>query len=158
MTTFDLSSIRCIVFDFDGVMTDNRVLVHQDGSEAVWCHRSDGLGVRWLKERGIRVLILSTETNPVVQARANKLAIPCIRGSENKLTALQRFAEEECLNAGQIAYVGNDVNDETCMKWVGCPIAVADAVPEIQAIAALRTTRAGGQGVVYEIARWMMES
>ena len=158
MATFDLSSIRCIVFDFDGVMTDNRVFVHQDGSEAVCCHRSDGLGVKWLKEKGIRLLILSTETNPVVQARANKLAIPCLQGRDNKLAALQRFAEEERLTAEEIAYVGNDVNDETCMRWVGCPIAVADAVPEIQAIAVRRTTRAGGQGVVYEIARWMMES
>ncbi len=156
--TFDISSVRCIVFDFDGVMTDNRVLVHQDGSEAVWCHRSDGLGVKWLKEKGIRLLILSTETNPVVQARANKLAIPCIHGSDNKLTALQQFARQEQLCAEEIAYVGNDVNDETCMRWVGFPIAVADAVPEIHAIAVQRTTRAGGQGVVYEIARWMMES
>ena len=67
--------VALVVFDFDGVMTDNRVLVFSDGTEAVMCHRGDGLGIDRLREAEVPMLILSTETNPVVAARARKLKL-----------------------------------------------------------------------------------
>jgi N-acylneuraminate cytidylyltransferase len=144
-------SIAMLVLDFDGVMTDNRVLVDQHGREAVLCHRGDGWGIARLKEAGVEVIVLSTETNPVVAARCEKLGVSCLQGARDKLTALQAFAQERSLTPQQVAYVGNDINDLDCMGWVGLPIAVADAVPEIQATAQLVTILPGGEGAVREV-------
>ncbi len=148
----DLGKIKLLILDFDGVLTDNRVLVNQEGSEAVWCNRGDGWGIARLKEIGIEILVLSTETNKVVNARCQKLKIDCIHGCDNKLAALQEIATQRSLKLEEIAYVGNDVNDLACMRHVGMPIAVADAVPEIKNISSLVTSRPGGYGAVREVA------
>lgn len=147
----DLSAIRLLVLDFDGVMTDDRALVHEDGSEAVWCHRGDGWGIARLKDAGVKVVVLSTETNPVVAARCAKLGIHCVQGCADKLTALQDIVQQRRLNPEQVAYVGNDVNDLECLGWVGVPIAVADAIREARALSILVTTRPGGHGAVREV-------
>jgi D-sedoheptulose 7-phosphate isomerase len=133
-------------------MTDNRVRVHQSGEEAVWCHRGDGLGIARLREAGFDVIVLSTEANPVVAARCRKLKIESIQSCDDKLTALQQLASARSLSTGQIAYVGNDINDLACMEWVGWPIAVADAVPEVRAVAKWVTCLPGGAGAVREVA------
>ena len=152
----DLSRVRLLVLDFDGVMTDNRVLVDQEGHEAVWCCRGDGWGIARVKEAGIEVVVLSTETNPVVAARCRKLSIECIQGCDDKLAMLKEISQQRSFEPDQIAYVGNDVNDLACMCWVGVPIAVADAVPETQAVSKLITTHPGGQGAVREVAEWLL--
>jgi YrbI family 3-deoxy-D-manno-octulosonate 8-phosphate phosphatase len=146
-----LKAVRLLVIDFDGVMTDNRVLVHQNGTEAVWCYRGDGLGIMRLKEVGVEVIVLSTETNPVVVARCRKLGISCIQSCEKKIIELKRIVQQRSLRKDQVAYIGNDVNDIECMQWVGVPIAVADAVPEVRAMSCWVTTRRGGEGAVREV-------
>ena len=147
-----MTDISLVVFDFDGVMTDNRVRVHQSGDEAVWCHRGDGLGIARLKEAAFEVVVLSTETNPVVAARCRKLKIEAIQSCDDKLSAIKQFADHRNLTAQQIAYVGNDINDLAAMQWVGSPIAVADAVPEVRAVAKWVTRLPGGGGAVREVA------
>ena len=154
----DLAAICLLVLDFDGVMTDNRVFVAEDGHEGVWCHRGDGWGIARLKEAGIEVIVLSTETNPVVGARCRKLGVDCIQGSDDKLTALKKMVTSRALQVNQVAYVGNGVNDLSCLEWVGVPIIVADAEPEVRHISALVTNRKGGQGAVQEVARWILAS
>jgi N-acylneuraminate cytidylyltransferase len=153
----DLAAIELLALDFDGVMTDNRAWVDQEGKEAVLVNRADGWGIARMKEAGVRVVILSTETNPVVTARCRKLGVPCIQGCEDKLGALQDIARQSELSPEQIVYVGNDVNDLSCLHWVGIPIAVADAVAEVRAISRLVTSRRGGQGAVREVADWILE-
>ena len=147
-----MKDIALVVFDFDGVMTDNRVQVHQSGDEAVWCHRGDGLGIARLRDAAFEIVVLSTERNPVVTARCRKLDIEAIQSCDDKLTTLQQFAAERKLSPAQIAYVGNDVNDLSCLQWVGWPIAVADAVPEVRAVAKWVTRLPGGRGAVREVA------
>src|SRR4029453_7616746 len=120
--------------------------------EAVWCHRGDGMGIARLKEAAFEVVVISTERNPVVTARCRKLNIQAIQSCDDKLTALQQFAAERHLSPGQIAYVGNDINDLSCMQWVGWPIAVADAVPDVRAVAKWVTSLPGGAGAVREVA------
>jgi N-acylneuraminate cytidylyltransferase len=154
----DLRKIRLLVLDFDGVMTDNRVMVDQEGKETVWCHRGDGWGIARLKEAGVEVIVLSTEANPVVAVRCRKLDIDCVQGCNDKLKALKEIVQQRSLEPKQVAYVGNDVNDSACMLWVGVPIAVADAVPEIQLVSKFTTTKPGGQGAVREIAEWILSS
>jgi len=147
-----ICKIRLVAFDFDGVLTDNMVHVHEDGSEAVRCYRGDGIGLQKLERLGIKTVIISTELNPVVSKRSRKLGIRCIQGSEDKLAALRTIAEEELgLSMEQVAFVGNDVNDLACLKAVGLPIIVQDAHPDVIPYARYKTREHGGHGAVREI-------
>jgi N-acylneuraminate cytidylyltransferase len=147
----NLSNVHLLVLDFDGVLTDNRVLVNQTGNEAVWCHRGDGWGIDRLKDAGVEVIVLSTEKNPVVAARCRKLGIECVQGCNDKFSALKKIVQERSLSKDQVAYVGNDFNDLDCMRWVGIPIAVADAVNEVKQVSHLVTNREGGRGAVRDL-------
>jgi N-acylneuraminate cytidylyltransferase len=150
--------IRLLALDFDGVMTDNRVWVDQAGTESVACYRGDGWGIARLKEAGVEVCVISTETNPVVSARCRKLNVAAFQGCADKLAPLQSLARERGLGPEQVAYVGNDVNDLECLQWVGLPIAVADAVPQVRAAARFVTTQLGGRGAVREVADWILSA
>jgi YrbI family 3-deoxy-D-manno-octulosonate 8-phosphate phosphatase len=151
-----LQAIELLALDFDGVLTDNRVLVDQDGHEAVWCHRGDGWGIARLLEAGVSVVVISTETNPVVAARCRKLGIPAVQGCADKQGALRSEADERHLSREHVAYVGNDVNDLACLGWAAISIAVADAVPAVRAVARLITSAPGGYGAVREVADWIL--
>lgn len=146
-----LRKIRFLVFDFDGVFTDNRVLVGQDGSEYVFCNRSDGLGIANLRRHGIDCIVLSAETNPVVLRRCEKLKIECFQGHLDKWEALREILKEKRIDPVHVAYVGNDVNDLPCMEGVGVAISVADGCPEAKSMAHWVTTRRGGRGAVREV-------
>ncbi len=148
--------VKLVVFDFDGVMSDNSVLVMQDGTEGVLCNRSDGLGVGMLRDAGVAMLVLSKEQNPVVAARCRKLGLECVQGIDDKASELGRLLRERGISAAEVAYVGNDVNDVGCMGMVGLPIAVADAYPEAVRAARLVTTRPGGRGAVREVCEWLI--
>jgi YrbI family 3-deoxy-D-manno-octulosonate 8-phosphate phosphatase len=148
---FDLDTVRILALDFDGVMTDNRVLLDESGTEAVYCHRGDGWGIAQLAATGVEVVVLSTEKNPVVGARCQKLGIEYIQGSDDKLSALKEMVEKRSMLPDQVAFMGNDVNDLDCMKWVGMPIAVADAVNEVKEVSTVVTYRKGGRGAVREV-------
>ena len=150
--------VQALVLDFDGVFTDNRVIVFQDGREAVICDRGDGHGVAQLKKTGLPILVLSTESNPVVRARATKLGLACLHGIANKAEALQKWLAKQGLDAAKVIYVGNDVNDLGCMQLVGCAVAVADAHPTILGQADVVLQHAGGQGALREICELIMLS
>ena len=146
-----------LVYDFDGVMTDNRVLVFQDGTEAVFVNRSDGWGVAQLRKAGFRQIILSTETNPVVSARANKLQIEVVQGSSDKARDLVAYCQTNSIDLTKVLYIGNDLNDLDAMRLVGFPIAPADAHPEVLRIAKHVTCARGGEGVVKELSEWLLK-
>lgn len=137
-------------------MTDDRVLVDQHGTESVWCHRGDGWGIARLREAGVAIVVISAEVNPVVSARCRKLRIDAVQACDDKLHALQSLARERGLVSSRIAYVGNDVNDLPSLRWVGVPIAVADASPDVRAACRHVTSRPGGRGAVREIADWIL--
>jgi len=143
--------IRLVVFDFDGVFTDNTVLVAEDGTESVRCWRGDGLGLRQLEALGLSTLVLSTEENPVVTARCRKLKIRCIQGVPDKRVALDALLAELGLVPSQAAYVGNDINDAGALEAVALPIVVHDAHPAVLPLARFRTTLPGGYGAVREV-------
>ncbi len=153
-----LTKIELLVSDFDGVMTDNRVLVDQNGIEAVFCNRGDGLAIGMLKKIGLDVLVLSTETNSVVTARCTKIGIECIQGSEDKLQALNQLSDQRQIPPDKIAFIGNDINDQACLEWVGIPIVPSDAAPAVKEIAFLVTKTKGGYGVLREIADWIVSA
>lgn len=146
-----IARIRFVAFDFDGVFTDNTVYVSQDGTEMVRCWRGDGIGLRKLDRLGVATAIISTETNPVVSIRANKLQIRCVQGVENKRTALEQMVQELGVTLAETAFVGNDVNDLPCLRVVGLPVVVQDAHPDILIYAHYRTRLPGGHGAVREL-------
>jgi YrbI family 3-deoxy-D-manno-octulosonate 8-phosphate phosphatase len=143
--------IRLIAFDFDGVFTDNKVYLTQDGQEMVCCWRGDGIGLQALSRLAIGTVIISTEINPVVSTRAKKLGIPCQQGCHDKLAVLERLAVERGLTLEQIAFVGNDINDLACLAKVGLPIIVGDSHPDIRPYGCYRTRTPGGRGAVREV-------
>jgi len=145
-----LSKVKFIAFDFDGVFTDNRVIVSECGEESVLCSRSDGIGLERLREIGIQFAVLSTETNPVVLARCKKLGVPCYSGLSDKLSCLKIVIEQHGLELSEVAFVGNDINDLPCLRSVGFPVAVADAWDEVRSEARHVLKRAGGFGAVRE--------
>jgi YrbI family 3-deoxy-D-manno-octulosonate 8-phosphate phosphatase len=140
-----------IAFDFDGVFTDNTVYVADDGHESVRCWRGDGIGLRQVEELGIATVVVSTETNAVVQHRARKMAVRCFNGCENKLDTLSGIAAEMGISLDAIAFVGNDLNDLVCLTAVGLPIVVMDAHPSVRDVARYRTSAPGGHGAVREV-------
>lgn len=144
--------LDAVVLDFDGTLTDDRVSIDQDGRESVSVHRGDGLGVTALRRAGLDVLILSTERNPVVAARARKLGVPALHGIDDKGSALLRWCAENGHPLERVAYVGNDVNDLPCLELVGWPIAVADAHYSVRARARIVTAAPGGHGAIREVA------
>jgi len=146
-----LADIQLIVFDFDGVFTDNTVYVNQDGLESVRCWRSDGLGLSRVRSVGVEMLIVSTEKNPVVATRAAKLQLPCKQGINDKAEAVLTACRELDIPPERTMFVGNDINDIPAFGVVGLPVAVADAYPEVDGHVAWRTERAGGFGAVREI-------
>ncbi len=146
-----LQAIKAVVFDFDGVMTDDQVYITETGEEMVMASRSDGMGISALKNAGLKLLILSKERNPVVARRAEKLQIEVIQACDNKLEALTEWLSKNQLPLSQCAYVGNDINDLQCMQAVKLAIAPIDAHPLATQAAHWRLTRAGGKGAIREL-------
>ena len=146
-------NIELIVYDFDGVMTDNRVMVDQNGNESVMANRGDGYGVGMIRKLGIRQVILSTEVNPVVEMRAKKLNLEVIHGVSDKRENLVKFCDDGAVSLDRVMFLGNDLNDIEAMRCVGIKGAPKDAEPEILEIADWISEKNGGYGVVRELAR-----
>lgn len=150
--------VRAVVTDFDGVHTDDTAIIDADGGERVRVSREDGMGVSLLRRAGVPMLILSTEVNPVVRARADKLRVPVLHGIADKEAALRQWAQEQDVALADIAYLGNDVNDLPAMRVVGWPVAVANAHPLVRAEARVVLGRRGGDGAVRELVERVLSS
>ncbi|WP_031285208.1 MULTISPECIES: N-acylneuraminate cytidylyltransferase [unclassified Labrenzia] len=148
--------IKAVITDFDGVHTDDRVTLDQDGRESVTCSRRDGLGLELLRKRDIKLLILSKETNPVVRARAAKLKIPVMNQIDDKLSVLNAWRKQQGLEWQDIVYIGNDVNDIDCMRTCGLSFAPADAHPGALDVANHVLNADGGRGAVREMCDYLI--
>lgn len=144
-------SVDLVVLDFDGVLTDNRVWVDETGRETVAAHRGDGWGLARLRQAGVDVVVLSTETNPVVTARCQKLGLDVVQAVSDKAAGLRNLLDERQVDSSRAVYVGNDVNDLPCFPLVACAVVVADAHPAARSQADLTLSSAGGRGAVREL-------
>jgi len=141
------------------VLTDNRVWVDQDGRERVAAYRSDSMGLNVVRRSlPIEFLVLSTETDPVVTARCNKMKIPAIQGVSEKASVLQELLQQKNLAADEVLYIGNDVNDLGCFEIAGYAVAPADAEEEVKRRADLVLTRKGGLGAVRELCDLLLQA
>jgi YrbI family 3-deoxy-D-manno-octulosonate 8-phosphate phosphatase len=146
--------IDLIVTDFDGVITDNRVWTDENGKETVVASRSDSMHLRELRERGIEVVILSSEPNPVVKARAAKMGdVEAVHGIDirGKGAAFKELLARKSIDAARVAYIGNDLNDLPCFALAGWAVAVADAYPAVVQQADHVLQKAGGHGALREV-------
>jgi N-acylneuraminate cytidylyltransferase len=145
--------IDLIMCDFDGVITDNRVWVDQDGTESVAAYRSDSVRVKELHALGIQVMILSSEPNRVVEARARKMGVEAIHGIGlyDKGRVMREVLEQKNVKAENVIYIGNDINDLPCFGVAGWSVAVADAFPEVIRAADYVLSKAGGHGALREL-------
>ena len=149
--------VKLLVLDFDGVMTDDRVWVNEDGEEFVAANRSDGLGLERLRKLlDIEVVVMSRETNKVVTARCKKLELPVAQNVQNKPNALKKIIKEKKLSADEIIYIGNDLNDVDCFPLVGFAAVPADALDLVKQQADLILSRKGGYGVVRELCEMLI--
>jgi len=153
-----LRRIRLVAFDFDGVFTDNMVYVFENGTEAVRCTRADGIGLQKLRQIGIDSVIISTEANPVVSARARKLKIDCVQNCKDKRGVLEDRIARTGISLNQVAFVGNDINDLPCLACAGLPIVVKDAHPDVIPVARYQTKNPGGHGAVREVCDLIVET
>jgi YrbI family 3-deoxy-D-manno-octulosonate 8-phosphate phosphatase len=153
------ATVKLIVSDFDGVITDNRVWTDENGKETVAASRSDSMHIRTLRERGIEVMILSSEPNPVVKARAEKMGVKSVQGIDlrGKGDALKKLLAEKKVDAANVVYIGNDLNDLPCFEIAGWAVAVADAYPEVLQAADYVLTKPGGHGAVRELCELVLE-
>jgi len=151
-STQTLNQIKAVIFDFDGVFTDNRVIVSTTGEEFVICDRGDGMGTNLLAAAGIKMLILSKEKNAVVTSRGKKLNIEVIQGCDDKLPELIQWLQKNNVDAQQAAYIGNDINDLECLKHVGVAVIPADAHYSVIDTATWILQHNGGRGAIRECA------
>lgn len=154
----DYNRIKLLASDFDGVFTDNRVLVREDGTESVICNRSDGLGLEMVRAVGIKVVVISKEQNPVVTARCKKLKIPVIQGVGDKLPILKDYMERSGVSREEIMFIGNDTNDIECIKFAGIGVCVADSHQDVLKISDIVTQRKGGYGALREICDQLLKT
>ncbi len=148
---FNLDDIDVLIFDFDGVLTNNLVYLNQDGIESVGCSRSDGLAFDVLRKLSKPAFILSTESNTVVSARANKLKIEVLQCSVNKVDSLKQIIKNKHYNSDKILFVGNDLNDYQAMQFCGYSACPSDSHAKIKDIADIVLNAKGGNGVVREL-------
>lgn len=146
-----LKHVQLVVFDFDGVFTDNKVYTSQQGIESVACDRRDSLGCSILKKLGVNLFILSTEANPVVLKRAEKIGIDAEMACRDKKQFIQKYLDKHAFNPANVAYMGNDLNDLEAMALVGHRVVPADAHPLLLKNASLILTKNGGEGAVREL-------
>ena len=146
-----LDDFDALLFDFDGVLTNNLVHLSQDGKESVSCSRADGLAFDVLRKLKKPAYIISSEINTVVTARALKLQIKALQGVSDKVLVVDELIEKENFDISKILYVGNDLNDFNIMQkceYTACP---ADSHHRIKQIATYVLKTKGGKGVVREL-------
>lgn len=152
--------VKMILCDFDGVVTDNLVLTDENGKETVSASRSDSMHIKTLREKGVEVMILSSEPNPVVLARAKKMGVEAIHGigMQDKGRVMREVLEQKKVRAGEVIYIGNDLNDLPCFEIAGWSVAVADAYPEVLRAADHVLTKPGGRGAVRELCEMVLKN
>ncbi len=155
--------LHTIVFDFDGVFTDNTVYVDQNGVETARCHRGDGMGIKMLlnwiatHQPSLVAFVLSLEVNPVVTMRANKLKLGCHQNISDKTTWLDEHLKLRKQDYKGLVYLGNDLNDLTAMKKAGFSVAPSDAHPLVKRTASVVLDIPGGHGFVREFVERLLE-
>lgn len=154
----NLTNIKMLVLDVDGVLTDGTIIINSDGSESKFFNSLDGHGIKMWKRAGYDVAILSGRLSEPTIHRAKQLNIEHVfQNCHDKLPVLAEFLKKIDLSPEAVAYIGDDVVDLQVMKYVGFSIAVANSVDEVKRYADFVTTRTGGNGAVREAIEYILK-
>ena len=154
-----LANVRLVAFDVDGVFTDGRFYLSDDGIESKAFNTQDGFGIRQLVKADIAVAVISGRKSGAVERRMTELGVPhIVQGCGDKVTALESIAERMGVTATECVYVGDDIPDIPLLQYVGIAIAVANAVTQLQEICDYTTTAAGGFGAVREVCELVLSA
>jgi len=154
-----MQKIKLFICDIDGVFSDGRIYLGNDGEELKAFHTKDGYGVKALGASGVDVAVITGRKSNIVATRMTALNVKhIVQGEENKLPALKVLLEKLKLDPEQVAYIGDDMPDFDCMNYIGLSIAVNDAHPAILNIADFTTSIRGGFGAVRECCDLIMQS
>jgi N-acylneuraminate cytidylyltransferase len=161
MHNINLQEYSTLIFDFDGVFTDNKVYMDQNGIETVQFSRGDGFAINLLQKakrkrlHNLNYFVLSTEKNPIVTLRCEKMNLPCVQGVVDKYNYLieQSTDNEQShkIEFKKLIYVGNDLNDLQIMMKAGLTLCPNDAHPLIKSVSSYISKRDGGQDFVREV-------
>jgi len=146
-----LRKIKFIFTDFDGTLTDNRVIIDETGKESVICSRADGQAINRLKKKGYKIICVSTEANNVVIERCKKLKINCFKNIKNKRDFVEKYCKDNNIKLNNILFIGNSYNDIDLLKVSGLSICVSDSVFEVKKISDIILKKKGGEGVLEEL-------
>ena len=153
------SRIRLILLDVDGVLTDGRIYVSDQGIESRAFDARDGLGIKLGQLAGLTFGVISGRESPLVEKRARELAIEEIHQRVlDKVGRAKEIRERLALDADAVCYVGDDLIDLPLLRTVGLSAAPADAVPEVRAAVQLVTSRPGGRGAVREVVDLVLQA
>lgn len=146
------AKIKLLICDVDGVFSDGRIYLGNNGEELKAFHTRDGYGIKALRTAGIEVAVITGRTSAIVQQRMTSLTVPYIyQGQENKLAAFAELQQKLQLTPEQMAYIGDDLADWQVMQHCGLAVGVADAHPYLRLNAHYNTSLAGGYGAVREL-------
>jgi 3-deoxy-D-manno-octulosonate 8-phosphate phosphatase (KDO 8-P phosphatase) len=156
-------AVRLVVLDVDGVLTDGGIYLGDVAGARQEFKRydiQDGLGIRFLRDAGILVAVITGRVSESVRLRAEELELDAVAQvrDAHKLPALMRMLDEHGVDASACAFVGDDYPDLAVLRAVGLPVAVANAAPEVARECAVRLTRSGGRGAVREFAELLLKA
>jgi len=152
-----LARIRLVAFDIDGVFTDGRFYISDEGVESKAFHTQDGYGIRQLLDAGIAVAVISGRKSGAVEKRMSELGVShVVQGCADKVAALDKIIATLNISTAECAYVGDDIPDLPLLNHVGFAIAVANAVPALHQQCDYTTSASGGQGAVREISELIL--
>lgn len=152
-------SIKILILDVDGVMTDGGIYVDYKGRELKKFNALDGHGIKILMNFGIEIAIISGRLSKSITSRTKDLGIKlCYQGAIKKSVALQDILTKTGLDKSEAAYIGDDIIDLSVMKKVGLPVAVANAENIIKDVALLTTTKNGGDGAIREVCDYLLKA
>lgn len=153
------SRIKLLLMDCDGVLTDGRMWLMEDGSEQKSFNTHDGLGLALLHRAGLRSGVITGRTSTGLARRASELGIEFVRqGDPNKVEAFEEILRLADVDENEVAFVGDDLTDIPLMQRAELAVAVADAVEEVRSVAHLVTRREGGRGAVREVIELILKS
>ena len=154
-----LANIRLVAFDVDGVLTDGRFYLSNDGVESKAFNTQDGYGVRQVLIAGIEVAVISGRRSAAVQHRMDELGVRhVIQGCSDKIAAFEALTKELGITDAECIYVGDDVPDLPLLGKAGISMAVANAVAEVREFSDYTTQASGGCGAVREVCNLLLRA
>jgi len=153
------SRIRLLLLDVDGVLTEGKVLLDEEGREIKAFYVRDGVALKLLRRKGIEVGFITGRSSEAVSRRAEELGVGwVIQGTRDKVQAYERIAQETGVEADEVCFVGDDIVDIPLLKRVGLPVVVADGAEEAKRHALYVTRSPGGRGAVREVCELLLQA